>query len=170
VATLTVGRICMKIAGREAGKYCVVLTSPKDNFVQVTGPKVLTGVKRRRCNVEHIEPTEYQVKIQAEATDKVIIGTLKKEGLLKKLGLKMPSPEVVKGPEMKGKKEKKPEKKAKKEEKKSEGKTLTISIPRLGRKKEKSKPEKKATKKKVEKKKTSPKKATKPKKKSTKKK
>ena len=155
MATLTVGKIAMKIAGREAGKYCVVLTTPKDNFVQVTGPKVLTGVKRRRCNIDHLEPTQYQIKIDTEAADKTVINTLEKDGLLKKLDLKMPSPEVVKGPEKKTKKEKKevkePKKKVKKEpekeEKKGEGKTITISIPRLGRKKEKPKPEKKPAKK-----------------------
>jgi len=161
VATLTIGRIAMKIAGREAGKYCVVLTNPKDNFVQVTGPKVLTGIKRRRCNVEHLEPTEYQVKIEVEASEKKIIDVLDKEGILKKLGLKKPSPEVVKGPTGKDKKEekdKKPEKtkkEAPKEEKK-EGKTVTISLPRLGKKKETPKTEEKPSKK-VEKKVTKPK-------------
>ena len=146
MATLTVGRICIKIAGREAGKYCVVLSNPKDNFIQVTGPKVLTGVKRRRCNVDHLEPTEYQVKIQGVAEDKSIIDILDKEGLIKKLGLKKPSPEVIKGPE--GKKEKKPEKvkEAPKEEKK-EGKTVTITLPKLGKKKEKPKVAKKPEKK-----------------------
>ncbi len=149
MATLTVGRIVMKIAGREAGKYCVVLTNPKDNFVQVTGPKVLTGVKRRRCNVEHLEPTEHQVKIEVEASEKKVIDVLDKEGILKKLGLKKPSPEVVKGPKGKDKKEKKPTK-VKKEapkEKKREGKTVTISLPRLGKKKENPKAEKKPVKK-----------------------
>ncbi len=172
MATLTVGRVAMKIAGREAGKYCVVLTNPKDNFVQITGPKFLTGVKRRRCNVDHLEPSEHMVKIDADAADKVVMDTLEKDGLVKKLGLKKPSPEVVKGPEMKGKKEEKPKEEKKvepkkeeaKEEKKPEGRTITISLPRLGRKKEEPKPEKKPAKKKVEKK------AEKPKKKSTKKK
>ncbi len=163
MATLTVGRVAMKIAGREAGKYCVVLTNPKDNFVQVTGPKVLTGVKRRRCNVDHLEPSEHMVKIEAEAADKVVLDTLEKEGLVKKLGLKKPSPEVVKGPEGKGKKvEKKVEpKETPKEEKKEEGRTITISLPRLGRKREEPEPEKKPAKKKVVKKTEKPKKVTK---------
>ncbi|MEM5790964.1 MAG: 50S ribosomal protein L14e, partial [Candidatus Aenigmatarchaeota archaeon] len=41
---LEVGRVCLKIAGREAGKYCVVLKKIDDNFVLITGPKSLTGV------------------------------------------------------------------------------------------------------------------------------
>ncbi|MBD3155085.1 MAG: 50S ribosomal protein L14e [Candidatus Aenigmarchaeota archaeon] len=115
MATLTVGRIAMKIAGREAGKYCTVLTAPKDNFVQVTGPKVLTGVKRRRCNIEHLEPTKYKIDIKKEDSDNVVMKALEKEGLVKKLGLKKPSPEIVKEAE-KSKKSKKTKKKDEKEE------------------------------------------------------
>ena len=161
MATLTVGRICMKTAGREAGKYCVILKKMDENFFLITGPKVLTGVKRRKCNIDHLEPTEYLIKIEAEASDKKVIDVLDKEGLLKKLGLKKPSPEIVKGPEMKGKKVKKEKsKEIKKEKKKPEGKTITISLPRLGRKKEKPKEKKKVTKKV----KSTKKKASKPKK------
>jgi len=146
VATLTIGRIAMKIAGREAGRYCVVLSNPKDNFVQVTGPKVLTGIKRRRCNVEHLEPTEHQIKLSEGATDKIVIDTLDKEGILKKLGLKKPSPEIVKGPT--GKKDKKPEKTKKetpKEEKKESPKTEKKPAKKVEKKV--TKPEKKSAKK-----------------------
>jgi len=160
VATLTVGRVAMKIAGREAGKYCVVIKAAKDNFVEVTGPKVLTGIKRRRCNIEHLEPTEHQVKIVTEASDRAVIDALEKDGILKKLGLKKPSPEVVKGPEGKNKQEDKeqPKKEAPKKEKKEEGKSIKISIPTFGRGK-KEQPKKEAPKKdKAEKKTEKPKK------------
>jgi large subunit ribosomal protein L14e len=135
----------MKIAGREAGKYCVVLTKAKDNFVQITGPKVLTGVKRRRCNVEHLEPTEYMIKIKEEETDNVVISTLKKEGFFSKLGLKMPSPEVIKGSKKESKKE------TSKKEEKSESKTIKIAIPKVRKKEQESKEEKEKTKKKTKK-------------------
>ena len=46
MATLTVGRVCMKTAGREAGKYCVILKKEDANFMLVTGPRELTQVKR----------------------------------------------------------------------------------------------------------------------------
>ncbi|HDI12670.1 MAG TPA: 50S ribosomal protein L14e, partial [Hadesarchaea archaeon] len=42
-----VGRVCVKIAGHEAGKRCVVVEVLDDTFVVVSGPKV----KRRRCNI-----------------------------------------------------------------------------------------------------------------------
>lgn len=124
MATLDVGRVCMKIAGREAGKYCVVIKKIDDNFVFITGPKVLTGVKRRRCNVEHLEPTQYSVKIKDDAGEKEIINAYEKSGLLAKLGLAKPSPEVVKEAEKRVEKAK-PKEKPKKVEKKVEKKKKT---------------------------------------------
>lgn len=141
MATLAVGRVCMKIAGREAGKYCVVLKKENENFYLVTGPKVLTGVKRRRCNQDHLEPTSNSLKIKAEASDKEVIAAFDKEGLLKKLGLKKPSPEVVK--ESAKKKKEKPKKEKKKEKPKKEEKKD---------KKDKKKEKPKETKKKASKK------------------
>ena len=165
MATLEVGKVCMKTAGREAGKYCVVLKKMDNNFVLITGPKVLTGVKRRRCNVEHLEPTPFSVKIDAEASDNVVIKAYDSAGITTKLGLRRPSPEVVKEVPKKVEKPKevkkpvKEEKPAKKEEKKVEKKeekpkkkgiTLKLKIPSLRKKKPKE--EKKVEKKKPEKK------------------
>ena len=171
MAALEVGRVCMKVAGREAGKYCVVLKKLDNTFFLVTGPKQLTGVKRRRCNVEHLEPTSYSLKIDTEAPDELVIKAYDAIGLTKKLSLRLPSPEVMKEvekkvkeipkvekpkeekkPEKPKKEEKKPEKKPeekveKKEEKPKEKKgiTLKFKIPTFGRKKPKE--EKKAEKK-----------------------
>jgi len=177
VAALDVGTVCMKVAGREAGKYCVVLKKMDNTFVLITGPKQLTGVKRRRCNVEHLEPTQYSLKIAAEAADDVVIKAYDAIGLTKKLSLRLPSPEVMKEvekkikeiskkvekpkekkPEKPKKEEKKPvEKKEKKVEKKEEkpkekkGITIRFKVPSLRKKKPKE--EKKVEKKKVVKKK-----------------
>ena len=46
-----VGRVCLKTAGREAGRYCVVVKKMQDNVVLVTGPREISGVKRRKCNI-----------------------------------------------------------------------------------------------------------------------
>jgi large subunit ribosomal protein L14e len=96
VATLEVGRLCIKTAGREAGRYCVVLKSIDSNFVLVTGPRVLTGVKRRKCNIEHLEPTQYSLKIKEDASEKEVLEAYEKAGLIAKLNLKKPSPEELK--------------------------------------------------------------------------
>jgi len=139
VATLDVGRICMKVAGREAGRYCVVLKKLDKQFVLVTGPKDLTGVKRRRCNIDHLEATADSLSVKEEASETEVIKAYEKTGFMRKFGLKRPSPEVVKEAEKKVKKvEKKPEKK--KEKKKPD-------------KKEKPKKEKKPKEKKKAKKK-----------------
>ncbi|MEM3979819.1 MAG: KOW motif-containing protein, partial [Ignisphaera sp.] len=46
---IEVGRICVKIAGREAGRKCVIVDIIDDNYVLIMGPKSMNGVKRRRC-------------------------------------------------------------------------------------------------------------------------
>ena len=70
MATLNVGQVCMKTAGREAGKYCVIIKKMDDNFVFVTGPRELTGVKRRRCNIDHLEPVSHFLKRKENASEK----------------------------------------------------------------------------------------------------
>lgn len=121
MAALGVGRVCMKISGREAGRYCVVLKTEKDKaFVWITGPKLLTGVKRRRCNVEHLEPTPYMVEIKEDSTEEEVIDAFEKAGLVTKLNLKKPSAAEVKAEKEKPEKtkEERPKKKEEKKEKK----------------------------------------------------
>ena len=65
------GRVCLKLSGREAGKYCVVVEFVDDNFVIVTGPKEITRVRRRKCNIEHIEPTKHKLDIGSGSDDDV---------------------------------------------------------------------------------------------------
>ncbi|MCW4026775.1 MAG: 50S ribosomal protein L14e [Candidatus Bathyarchaeota archaeon] len=69
---IEVGRICVKATGREAGKRCVIVDIVDKNFVLVTGPLSVTGVKRRRVNVNHIKPTEEKIKIKRGATDEQV--------------------------------------------------------------------------------------------------
>ncbi len=76
---IEVGRICLKKTGREAGKRCVIVDVIDKSFVLVTGPKALTGVKRRRANVKHLEITEETVEIPRRATDEQVIKALGKK-------------------------------------------------------------------------------------------
>ena len=64
-----VGRICVKLSGREAGRKCVVVDVIDKNFVLVTGPFKVSGVKRRRVNVNHVEPTEFRVNVKKDEDD-----------------------------------------------------------------------------------------------------
>lgn len=123
MVALGVGRVCMKIAGREAGKYCVVLKTEKDKknkaFALITGPKLLTGVKRRRCNIDHLEPTGYMVEIDEGSGEEDIINAFEKAGLLTKLNLKKPSAAEIKAEKEKPEKIKEKKQEKKKEEKKA---------------------------------------------------
>jgi large subunit ribosomal protein L14e len=85
---IEVGRICIKRKGREKGKYCIVVKEIDKNFVLITGPKKLTGIKRRRCNILHLEPTQYFLEIKEEMSDEEILKLFEKENLIKKLELK----------------------------------------------------------------------------------
>jgi len=69
MASMEVGRICIKLTGREAGHKCVVVDVVDKNFVLITGPKSLTGVRRRRTNVDHLEPTPETVELKKGASD-----------------------------------------------------------------------------------------------------
>ena len=77
-----VGRICVKLLGREAGKKCVIVDFADKSFVLVTGPKEVTGVRRRRANVNHIEPLQDSIEIKRGASDEEVIEALKSAGKL----------------------------------------------------------------------------------------
>jgi len=79
MTAVDIGRICVKLSGREAGKKCIVVDVIDKNFVLVTGPKQLNDVRRRRVNVSHIEPTERKVDIRRGETDEELLKTLDEE-------------------------------------------------------------------------------------------
>jgi large subunit ribosomal protein L14e len=76
---IEVGRICVKIAGREAGRKCIIVDIIDKNFLLITGPKKVNGVKRRRVNISHVEPTEKKVNIRRGESDEEIMKTLGEE-------------------------------------------------------------------------------------------
>jgi len=82
---IEVGRICIKIAGREAGRKCVILDIIDKNFVLVTGPPKVSGVRRRRANVNHLEPTPDKIEIKRNATDEEVTEALEKSGKLEQM-------------------------------------------------------------------------------------
>ncbi|MBW2979973.1 50S ribosomal protein L14e [Candidatus Woesearchaeota archaeon] len=118
---IEVGRLCLKIAGRDAGGKCVVVDVLDDKFVTIDG-----NVRRRKCNVLHLEPLKDVIKIDKGAShdavkaefDKLKISvweTKKKE--------KTTRPKKVRGKKKKVEKEKeaKKGKKAKSPKKPSKG-------------------------------------------------
>ena len=79
---IEVGRICVKLSGREAGRKCVVVDVVDKSFVLITGPKKVTGVRRRRANVNHVEPLQDTVEIKRDASDDEVEEALKAAGKL----------------------------------------------------------------------------------------
>ncbi|MCW4046991.1 MAG: 50S ribosomal protein L14e [Candidatus Bathyarchaeota archaeon] len=69
---IEVGRICVKMAGRETGKKCVIVDVMDKSFVMVTGPKKVTGVKRRRVNINHLQPLPDKLDIKRGASDEEV--------------------------------------------------------------------------------------------------
>ena len=83
------GRVCVKTMGREAGSLCVVIEKKDESYVVVTGPKHLSGVRRRSCNIRHLEPLETMLTITAEADDEAIEKAIEEAGLTDKFKTKI---------------------------------------------------------------------------------
>ena len=53
MASIEVGRVCVKTAFIEAGEKCAIVEIIEEKFVIEFGE----SVKNRRCNIAHLEPT-----------------------------------------------------------------------------------------------------------------
>ena len=69
-----VGRLCVKLAGRDARKKCVVIEVIDDNFVMIDGQ-----TRRKKCNIRHLEPLDKVLKVKKAASHKEVVDALKKE-------------------------------------------------------------------------------------------
>ena len=68
-----IGRLCVKLAGRDSNKKCVVVDVIDDNFVLIDGQ-----TRRRKCNIIHLEPLDGLVKIKKNASHDDVLKELKK--------------------------------------------------------------------------------------------
>lgn len=71
-----IGRVCIKLTGREAGKYCVIVDNLDDNFVLIDG-----NIKRRKCNINHLEFTDKVLNIKKDASTKEVLEAMSKENI-----------------------------------------------------------------------------------------
>ena len=76
LSAMDVGRICVKLKGREAGSRCVIVDVVDRNYVIVTGPPEVTGVRRRRVNMSHLQPLDEVIEIGRNASDEEISALL----------------------------------------------------------------------------------------------
>ena len=82
---IEVGRICVKQVGRERGKKCIVIDVMDKSFVLVTGPKKVTGVKRRRVNINHVMPLQDKIEVKRGASDEEVAQVLDAAGKLQEM-------------------------------------------------------------------------------------
>lgn len=121
MVAIEIGRVCKKLTGREAGRYCVVIDSVNEGYVMITGPREITDVRRRQCNILHLEPTDDKLDIKKGATDEEIAKALETAGLISKVAHDFAKAKPTKAQESEAKpekKEKKPKAKKEKAEKK----------------------------------------------------
>ena len=108
---MKIGQLCLKIAGRDGGNFCVVVDVVDDTNVLIDG-----NVRRRKCNIAHLEPIDKQLKVKKNASTSEVQKALEKEGIKPvKKGAK-------RTPKKQEKKRKAKEKETKKVEKKEEKK------------------------------------------------
>lgn len=86
---IEVGRICVKLTGREAGRKCVIVDIMDKSFVLITGPKTITGIRRRRTNINHIEPLQDKITIERGASDEEVTEALKTSGKIEDIAQKV---------------------------------------------------------------------------------
>ena len=68
MAAIEVGRVIVKIAGREALMKAVIVDLVDQNFALISGAGI-SPVKRRRCNIKHLRPLDLSVSIKRGAND-----------------------------------------------------------------------------------------------------
>ena len=73
---IEIGRLCVKLAGRDAGKECLIVDIVDENFVLIDG-----NTRRKRCNVDHLEILPQKADIKKGASHEDVIAALKHLGV-----------------------------------------------------------------------------------------
>jgi len=63
----------------------VIIDVMDKSFALVTGPKKVTGIKRRRVNINHIMPLEDKIDIKRGASDDEVTHGLEDAGILEEM-------------------------------------------------------------------------------------
>ena len=72
VKMIEIGRLILKIAGRDANKKGLIVDVIDDNYVLIDGQ-----VRRRKCNIKHIEPLDKVLKLSKNASHEDVKAALK---------------------------------------------------------------------------------------------
>jgi large subunit ribosomal protein L14e len=71
-----IGRLCVKIAGRDSRLKCIIIDVLDGKYVMIDGQ-----TRRKRCNINHLDPTTKLLKIKKGASHEEVLDALKKEGI-----------------------------------------------------------------------------------------
>lgn len=71
-----IGRLCVKIAGRDANKVCVIIDILEGNYVLIDGQ-----TRRKKCNVMHLEPLDKILDVKKNASSEDVVKALEKENI-----------------------------------------------------------------------------------------
>lgn len=112
-----IGRLCVKLAGRDSNKKCVIIDILDEKTVVIAGQ-----TRRRKCNVKHLEPLEKVLKIAKNAKFTEISKAFNELGIELKETNQKPKTEKPKKTRKKKETPSKEPKKQKKTEKKQEAK------------------------------------------------
>lgn len=143
---IEIGRLCVKTAGRDAGRKCVIIDILDKNRVLIDGQ-----TRRRPCNIFHLEPLKELLKIKKGASHEEVADAFKELNLEvratkpKKAAARPKKVRKTKSPE-----EKEAQKKAKEEKRKKKAKKIEEKIAKEERSKEEAAKEEKPKKKAIE--------------------
>ncbi|MBI1972549.1 50S ribosomal protein L14e [Candidatus Woesearchaeota archaeon] len=71
-----IGRLYVKIAGREAGRYCTIINTLEKPFVMIDGQ-----VRRKKCNLAHLEPLGKTLDLKKGASHTDVVKAFEKIGI-----------------------------------------------------------------------------------------
>lgn len=117
---IEIGRLCVKIAGRDSNKKCVIIDLLENNFVLIDGE-----TRRKKCNIMHLEPLNQVLDIAKDTSHEEVIKAFEKIGLKAKVTRpkdKKEKPIQIRGKKKLAKQETKTAKKDKKKEEKKKAK------------------------------------------------
>ena len=108
---MEIGRMCVKIAGRDSNGKCVVIDVIDEKYVIIDGQ-----VRRKKCNITHLEPLNDVLKIKKNESHENIVKLFSEKGIeleSKSTKERKPKAEKTEKPEAKKEKEEKPKKEKK---------------------------------------------------------
>ena len=73
---IEVGRLCTKIAGREAGNLCIIVEVLDTKYCIIDGK-----VRRKKCNMTHLDPLDKKIDIEKGASHEKVVAEFKKLGI-----------------------------------------------------------------------------------------